>query len=93
MRLIDAERITKYKERLVVDADKINPEYRYVVDVRYIGEIPSVDAVPVVRCRECRYNSKKDAHDVNCEKDHDFTAWLSEDFYCADGKRREDGDA
>lgn len=55
--------------------------------------IPAVDAVEVVRCRECRYFCKG-------ENDSESWEWCDcwkkdcwEDCYCACGKRREDGDA
>lgn len=55
-----------------------------------LDKMPTIDAVPVVRCRECIYNRKGEYPDVavDCEKDHDFARWLSPDFYCADGERK-----
>lgn len=41
-RLGDLDEIVRYKERLVVDADKIIPEIRYVVDTKYIVEAPTI---------------------------------------------------
>ena len=41
-RLVDAYEIVRFKERLVVDADKIKPEIRYVVDTKYICDIPTI---------------------------------------------------
>jgi hypothetical protein len=41
-RLGDLDEIVRYKERLVVDADKINPKIRYVVDTKYIEEAPTI---------------------------------------------------
>ena len=49
-----------------------------------LKEQPTVDAVPVVRCRECRWRH-----------DDSSTMWLpcmeiktSDDWFCADGERR-----
>ena len=41
-RLGDLDEIERYKERLVVDADKIKPRIRYVVDIKYIKEAPTI---------------------------------------------------
>ena len=41
-RLGDLDEIERYKERLVVDADKIKKEMRYVVDTKYIKEAPTI---------------------------------------------------
>lgn len=41
-RLGDLDEIVRYKERLVVDADKIIPEIRYVVDTKYIVDAPTI---------------------------------------------------
>lgn len=45
---------------------------------------PVVDAVPVVRCRNCKFN-----HGIN-EECGCNGGYHSEDWYCADGKRRDD---
>lgn len=49
-----------------------------------LNSIPAVDAVPVVRCRDCKHSYENAKHiDVACE-------WSSDpDFYCAAGERRE----
>ena len=41
-RLGDLDEIERYKERLVVDADKIKKGIRYVVDTKYIKEAPTI---------------------------------------------------
>ena len=49
-----------------------------------LRSLPAVDAVPIVRCRNCKFN-----HGINeecgCNGGHH-----SEDWYCADGKPRDD---
>lgn len=47
---------------------------------------PTVDAVPVVRCKDCKWYRIDGGHS-NCgwrNMDDDF----SENFYCADGERK-----
>lgn len=59
---------------------------------RKIMELPSADVVEVVRCKDCKYN--------HCELVAGEECWLCglgheghkidrQDFYCADGERRE----
>lgn len=69
----------------------IQMESEYHVDEPVL-DMPTIDAVPVVRCRECRYFCKG-------ENDSESWEWCDcwkkdcwEDCYCACGKRREDGD-
>ena len=56
---------------------------RYNID----PNIPTIDAVPVVRCKncECWYPEEDDEYG-HCRK-HDL--WASGNWYCADGERRE----
>ena len=46
---------------------------------------PSVDVVEVIRCRQCRWYSKEQGI---CFHTHSNRLYVSEDFYCAYGKRR-----
>ena len=49
-----------------------------------IKELPAVDAVPVVRCRDCKESIENAKHiDMACERSYD------PNFYCADGERRD----
>lgn len=52
--------------------------------------VPTVDAVEVVRCRECKHNAQPpDKGFAQCELD----ALIREpEFWCRAGERREDGD-
>ena len=54
---------------------------------------PTIDAVPVVRCRECVYYNTTGCSDGFgwCE-DSVVNTGTHDDFFCARGKRREDGD-
>lgn len=78
------------------DADK----YKHIEDEcrRMIGhEKPTVDAVPVVRCKDCKYfgeycdeYKEESQTDGMCELDiKDSTTF---DWFCADGERRSDED-
>ena len=50
---------------------------------RMFDSLPTIDAVPVVRCRECKYHKPIDY----CTK-HKQTGWFDDNF-CSYGERRE----
>ena len=51
-----------------------------------LRDIPAVDAVPVVRCRECKYHNKPP-----CPMRLSFN-WTEDDDFCSYGKRKEGAD-
>lgn len=55
MRLIDA----KEMEGGIKEAFKENPFLMGML-LRWVRKHPTIDAVPVVRCRECKYNNSPD---------------------------------
>ena len=84
-----------------IDADALRDKL-YEADavtmrgVAIINNEPTVDAVQVVRCRECKW-AEVDAWWTYCKLGHkeDTTNSIiytcTHDFYCADGERRTDG--
>lgn len=59
-------------------------------------DAPTIDAVEVVRCKECKHSHMTyDGRCKYCDKwEGDGEAlYLEGDFYCAFGERREDGEA
>ena len=89
MRLIDA------------DAVKFRVEYGYdnhgvlLVPYRDIKKsmeaTKTVDAVPVVRCKECKY-SYDDLDGLCCTYGVCIDSTVPEDFYCSNGERRGGGE-
>ena len=62
-----------------------------------IEKAPTIDAVPVVRCRECKKKNKKKCPMtiVNFGRDGKEVLvqnHVPDDFYCAAGKRKEGAD-
>lgn len=55
-----------------------------------IDDAPAVDAVEVVRCRDCKWALPNDASNdwVNCS--NCFEVAQRKEWYCADGERRAD---
>ena len=70
------------------------------VIIHRIRMLPTVDAVEVVRCKDCVHGIKDDGGLCHCilgaEYDEvtdmyfGFNAWYTEDFFCAHGERRAD---
>jgi hypothetical protein len=90
-RYIDADALLS-KGQFVV---RMNDYGEYFVTVEEINKMPTVDAVPVVRCRECKW-AEVDAWWTYCKLGHkeDTTNSIiytcTHDFYCADGERKSD---
>ena len=89
MRLIDAD----YFDKMLIDAQakcagRSNTfKYGFLSTVRAnLERCPSVDAVRVVRCKDCEY-SYAEGFGKNerllCEKHPEIK--IADDFYCADG--------
>lgn len=76
MRLIDADAL----EQELFDADwMLDNDEHMVQDI--IEKQPTVDAVPVVRCGDCKWY---DSAFYACSK---CGVCVNRDFYCADGER------
>lgn len=56
--------------------------------IKYIEKRPTIDAVPVVRCKDCKYR----AENGRCYTENGIIwgAFVGEDWFCADGERREE---
>lgn len=55
---------------------------------RSLGMLPTVDAVPVVRCRECVHFDPENYGGVSCAETGAMI-WPNEDDYCSRGQRRD----
>lgn len=83
-------------EKRLIDANELIKEanadgaYGYV-DVKQIAEAPTVDAVEVVRCRECKHCDPENGH---CDHPMGTTTPLKRkpDDFCSYGERKEGAD-
>ena len=69
-----------------------SPELVEIVLRGVIGQIiaePEVDAVEVVRCKDCIYHEDEDLKTVYCP--NIVGGWVDYDFYCRDGKEKSNG--
>ena len=94
MRLIDADALGK-TDRPVGKLMMFGGEYVYTQTE--IDRAPTIDAVPVVRCRECEHwETDWKPHGFNPDNPRYFCGYCelfaAGDWFCADGQRREDGD-
>jgi len=78
----------------LIDADNVNwgrcPVSGYAMK-EWLAEQPTIDAVPVVRCRWCKSHhwEQEPCHGKTvhfCEK---LNAEVTADFFCAAGKRKD----
>ena len=96
MRLIDADYGQKQLTIAEVECGKnFETDCNHVRD--FLNAMPSIDAVPVVRCRECKKKNKKKCPMtiVNFGRDGKEALvqnHVPDDFYCAAGKRKEGAD-
>jgi hypothetical protein len=79
-RLVDANEILKFDHQ---HYDYMSDEF-YVL-VRDIENAPTVDAVEVVRCKDCEYYNGEYKYCVN-------DIFAKPNGYCSYGKRKEDAD-
>ena len=98
MRLIDADALVA--DTSFFDGD----DWHYGYSAKQIANAPTIDAVPVVRCRDCRWWDKIEDSSMGychaCKHAHYSRNWEISiyrthkwDFFCADGERKEgDGD-
>lgn len=87
MRLIDAgkaiEQINEWLDQ--TGAIPLNTSYHFEL-LGCIEDCPTIDAVPVVRCKDCKHYNRIDRSKGFdwCES---IDRGVTDDFYCAYGKR------
>lgn len=95
MRLIDADALYKSFgasgncNNCPLDAYKCQyyNEHTLMEFCERIDDAPTVDAVEVVRCKDCRYY---DAENHNCLDEMAYARIWNKDDYCSFAERRED---
>lgn len=80
----------------LIDADALPIKFDgHIVSVwkNDIDNAPTVDAVPVVRCKDCKHSCHKNVYGVDCTFCNYgvcLACEVEDDFFCAEGERRED---
>ena len=97
MRLIDADAMKRvYQEVLCSHVACI--DCSFFMDDKYcrfetmLSESPTINAIPVVRCRECKQGEIDDPDFPDEYYCHAGCGWNKGDFYCAYGERKEGAD-
>ena len=94
MRMIDADAMKRvYQEVLCSHVACI--DCSFFMDDKYcrfetmLSEAPTINAIPVVRCRECNKGEIDDPDFPDEYYCHAGCGWNKGDFYCAYGERKE----
>lgn len=87
-RLIDSKAFVEHLERMAHIARTTYPNLLHGLfeAAEYVKDFPAIDAVPVVRCRECKYHNKPP-----CPMRLSFN-WTEDDDFCSYGERKEGAD-
>lgn len=101
MRLIDGEALRKamYHEAFETDSDMQKWDsgcwIRYKMFEIAIESAPTIDAVPVVRCKDCQYSRKVYIlpsaplpNTIVCRRYHDLL--FDSNHFCSQGERKDD---
>ena len=85
MWLIDADALHREFIDFIRASNNKTPNWNDAVSL--VGSAPTVDAVPVVRCGECK---NRDPEDHKCDCGHGILWQLprEDDWFCADGERK-----
>ena len=96
MRLIDADTlmdvIRQHEYRLATKQGSIDYGMFTLGIQQAVDEQQTIDAVPVIRCRECRYRFKNNGHDKSGCPIIDANIWMDDDDFCSHGERKEGAD-
>lgn len=97
MRLVDADAILKADENsdkaLVLGSGK-SLEIAYALLKKKVADAPTVDAVVVTRCKECKHYDMGVCLKIYSDGNVHSAAWQSRnpDDYCSYGERKDGGD-
>ena len=80
MRLIDADVLPKYTG-LALSEDEV---------AMAVEHAPTIDAVPVVRCKDCKHSLKDDLFRTRWCQKPGHVKEVKDEFFCADGERKDD---
>ena len=86
-RLIDADRAME----IVRNQGIAHPNAYHLTNYAtlILREAPTVNAVEVVRCRDCKYRFGNNGHSKNGCPIIDANIWMDDDDFCSYGERKE----
>ena len=89
MRLIDADALKTKAIRCETFKLTDSPVFLKAVGTKEIDRAPTIDAVEVVRCKDCIYSYEEFGF-IYCTFGPYGDCAVPSQFYCAEGKRKED---
>ena len=92
-RLIDTDALYRKVKMETNPYGKPTIDYDSGVKVlEWIDKAPTIDAVPVVRCKDCKYRFKNNGHSRDGCPIIDANIWMDGDDFCSHGERKEGAD-
>ena len=83
MRLIDADALKERTSQMIV------PNWVRTLVRTLIDDNATIDAVPVVRCGECKYDGRCMFQSFVIDNSRDEIPYDRNTFYCVDGERKD----
>ena len=90
MRLIDADALKTKAIRCETFKLYDAPVFLKAVGTKEIDKAPTIDAVPVVRCKDCKW--LYDEMDDYCCRSHRGLVRICENSFCSYGERKDGAD-
>lgn len=97
-RLIDADALMEKIKEPCKDCTQMDcgcflcDQCEITEEAERIEDAPTVDAVRVVRCKDCSHSDVCKMDDGDVRYCHIFEMQTEDDYYCADGERRSECD-
>ena len=91
MRLIDADWVLEHTKPYELSDEDWSVTGGTAIRLIHnaIDQAPTIDAVPVVRCKDCKQGEIDDPDFPDQYYCHAGCGWNNGDFYCAYGERKE----
>ncbi|MBR6654337.1 MAG: hypothetical protein IKL27_06370 [Oscillospiraceae bacterium] len=90
MRLIDADYLVNVMIHNCPIEEGGIPVEDFATHNRILAFYPTIDAVPVVRCKDCKFWFRNNGHDKNGCPITDSDIWMDDSDFCSYGERRDD---
>ena len=89
MRPIDGDSLMKtvFNDVVLVDGEVKGVG---LILAEMVDKATTIDAVPVVRCKDCKHHEDEEIGMVYCP--NALGGWVAENWFCADGEREEGAD-
>lgn len=71
----------------LIDADAFFNEFSEIRDYEFASQEYEVDAVPIVRCKECKHRNRYECDRIRLGE---TKCGVTDDWFCADGERKEE---